>query len=180
MKKLIILIVAVLALGAIYIYVLPMLGINTAVTIGDPYKQVVKEREKAFGNYQPPQQEVKNLDPDIESKNNPETVQVAASQLVAANGHAVKGNVEVFSVGGQPAIRYSNFSMDAGTNLRVYLTNSLTINAATSADLGPVTTTSGTAFYRVPSGVNIKQYKYIAIWSVDKKQLFNYAELSIK
>ncbi len=182
MKKLIVLIVAVLVLGAIYIWVLPLVGIDTSAKTNDPYARVVKEKQRILGNREdvPPKINIGNADPDIENKDQPTVTLVAKGQLVGANSHKAKGNVEVFSVGNQHGIRYSDFSFDTGPDLHVYLTNSMTINTPNAVDLGAVSKTSGMEFYGVPPGVNIKQYRYIAVWSVSKKELFNYAEISSK
>ncbi len=181
MKKLIILILAVLVLGTIYVWLLPMVGIDTAINSNDPYKSVVLEREKNFGSRPvvPESPVVANADPDIENKSAPKTVQVATGQLVGVGTHKATGSVEVFGLGDQYGIKYADFSFESGPKLHVFLTNSLTINS-TSVDLGPVSSTSGFAFYRVTPGVDVKKYKYIAVWSVDKKELYNYAEISNK
>lgn len=184
MKKLLVLIVAVLVLGAIYVYVLPLVGIDTAVNPSDPYKQMIKERDIRTAGMSA-EEKILATATRSEVKSDTEEVPVQTSlvvtgQLIGANSHKAKGSVDVASIGGGYGIAYKDFSFDAGSSLRVYLTNNIVVNPATSVDLGPVTKTSGTAFYGVPPGTDIKKYKYIVVWSVDKKELFNYAELSTK
>lgn len=181
MKKLFILALVVVALGAIYMWGLPLIGINTSIQ-NDPYENIAKERERILNAYPQARNNptTKKDELGVEPQNTFNPVQIGETPLVGFGGHKASGKVAVIGLdAGYHAIKYSDISFESNPGLHVYLTKNLTIHSE-AVDIGPISSTQKTSFYRVLPSVNIKRYKYIVVASSDKKEIYNYAEILIK
>lgn len=102
------------------------------------------------------------------------------AELITSGGflprfRGVKGQALLVAEGGENTLRFENFDMDNGPDLRVYL--SADLGKDNIVDLGGIRATRGNVNYAVPTGTDIGIYRNVLVWSEPFGVLFSYAEL---
>lgn len=120
--------------------------------------------------------------PVVDTKDIPTTVtapkeEVKSAQIVGTSGHPASGAVRIVSDNTDTYVRYENFKTINGPDIYVYLAKDL--DAKEYISLGRVKATEGNVNYKIPVGVNIKDYKYVLIWCKAFGVLFNHADISL-
>ena len=92
-------------------------------------------------------------------------------------GHPAEGTVRVINVANGSFLRFENFETINGPQLHLYLAKDL--EATEYIDLGPIRGTKGNINYEVPADVDLSEYRYVMHWCVPFSVLFNYAELDV-
>lgn len=103
-------------------------------------------------------------------------VEIKSAQIVGTPSHKASGSVRIVSDGTNTYVRYENFKIINGPDIYVYLAKDL--DAKEYVSLGKVKATEGNVNYKIPTGVNIKDYKYVMVWCKAFGVLFNYADIS--
>ncbi len=114
--------------------------------------------------------------PVSNTKDIPKEVEIKSAQIVGTSGHEASGSVRVISDGIDTYIRYENFKTINGPDIYIYLAKDL--DAKEYVSLGKVKATEGNVNYKIPTGVNIKDYKYVMVWCKAFGVLFNHADIS--
>lgn len=115
-------------------------------------------------------------------KNTPPTpptlkeIEIKSAQIVGTSGHKASGSVRIVSDSNDTYLRYENFKTINGPDIYVYLSKDL--DAKEYVSLGRVKATEGNINYKIPTGLNIKDYKYVMVWCKAFGVLFNYADIS--
>ena len=99
----------------------------------------------------------------------------APARVIGTAGHSGSGTVRILETETGTVVRYENFKTINGPDLYVYLANDL--EAKEYVSLGVVKATEGNINYAVPTGTDIKKYKYVLVWCKTFGVLFNYADL---
>ncbi len=89
--------------------------------------------------------------------------------------HPVSGKAAWHKVGNTQTLLLSNFSSDAGPDLKVYLAKDLA--ASSFILLGDLKSTTGNQTYNIPSNASTADYKYILIWCQRFSVLFGSAKI---
>lgn len=96
--------------------------------------------------------------------------------VVGTAGHPASGRVRLVNDDdGKLFVRYENYKTINGPDIFVYLAKDL--DAKEYVSLGRVKATEGNVNYEVPTGVDIRDYRYVMTWCRAFGVLFNYAEL---
>jgi hypothetical protein len=95
--------------------------------------------------------------------------------LLMGVGHAVTGEVKVYSSGGQLIVVLDPFSSQNGPDLKVYLSKDE--KATEYLNLGALKSTNGKQSYEVSGAPDLTQYKYVMVWCQQFSVLFGIAEL---
>ena len=103
-------------------------------------------------------------------------MEIKRVEIVDTTIHPAKGFVRIVKDASDTYIRYEEFKTINGPDIYVYLSND--IEAKDFVSLGKVKATEGNVNYKVPEGVNVKDYKYVIIWCEAFNVLFNYADIS--
>lgn len=103
-------------------------------------------------------------------------VEIKSAQIVGTSGHEASGSVRIIADGSDTYLRYENFKTINGPDIYVYLAKDL--DAKEYISLGKVKATEGNVNYKIPTGVNVKDYKYVMVWCKAFRVLFNYADIS--
>jgi hypothetical protein len=103
-------------------------------------------------------------------------IEIRRAEIVDTAIHPAKGFVRIIKDANDTYIRYEDFKTINGPDIYVYLSND--IEAKDFVSLGKVKATEGNVNYKVPEGVNVKDYKYVIIWCEAFNVLFNYADIS--
>ena len=96
--------------------------------------------------------------------------------IIDTKTHPASGEVSVVKSDSKTYVRYENFKTLNGPDLFVYLANDL--DAKDFVNLGELKATEGNVNYKVPQGVDVKNYKYVMVWCKQFGVLFNYADIS--
>lgn len=99
-----------------------------------------------------------------------------SAQIVGTSEHPASGSIRIVTDGSDSYIRYENFKTINGPDIYVYLAKDL--DAKTFISLGKVKATEGNINYKIVTGTNVKDYKYVMIWCKTFGVLFNYADIS--
>jgi Electron transfer DM13 len=102
-------------------------------------------------------------------------VQANLSPITGTTGHPASGTARVIEADSRSYIRYENFKTINGPDLYVYLAKDL--DAKDYVNLGTLRATEGNVNYEVPSGVDVRDYRYVMVWCKQFGVLFNYADL---
>lgn len=98
-------------------------------------------------------------------------------------GHRGTGTVEVYEEDGKRFIRFSDFQVTRGPDLKVWLVatdNVRTARDVLNADyvsLGKLKNNRGNQKYRIPKNVDLAQYGTVVIWCEQFRVLFSPAAL---
>lgn len=106
----------------------------------------------------------------------PKQSETKSAQIEGTGGHEASGSVRIITNGSDTYLRYENFKTINGPDIYVYLAKDL--DAKEYVSLGKVKATEGNINYKVPTGVNVKDYKYVMVWCKAFGVLFNYADIS--
>jgi hypothetical protein len=168
MKKLIITIIVIAAVGVAYYGLSPLF--NT-IEVDDALPENTLSEEEAIEEAN--REEVEPMDEEM-----PETAQNTEQTyaVMGTTGHPASGHVRIVQTSTGPVIRYENFETINGPNLHLYLAKDLEANEY--LDLGPIKGTQGNINYEVPEGVDLSEYRYVMYWCVPFSVLFNYAEIN--
>lgn len=96
-------------------------------------------------------------------------------EVMGTIGHPASGSVRIIDAAEGPVVRFENLDTINGPNIHVYLAKDL--EAEDFVDLGPLKATNGNINYPVPEGVDVSKYRYVMHWCVPFGVLFNYAEI---
>lgn len=106
----------------------------------------------------------------------PKEIDVKSAQIVGTSGHEASGSVRIIDDDTDAYIRYENFKTINGPDIYVYLAKDL--DAKEYVNLGKVKATEGNINYKIPTGINTENYKYVMVWCKAFGVLFNYADIS--
>ncbi len=110
-----------------------------------------------------------------------DTVLVGANSTIILMGnfingvHPVSGKATWHKAGNTQTLLLSNFSSDAGPDLKVYLSKD--IAASSFITLGDLKSTTGNQTYNIPKDVSTADYKYVLIWCQRFSVLFGSARI---
>lgn len=102
--------------------------------------------------------------------------EIKSAQIVGTPGHKASGSIRIISNTIDTYVRYEDFKTINGPDIYVYLAKDL--DAKEYVSLGKVKATEGNINYKIPTEVNIKDYKYVLVWCKAFGVLFNYADIS--
>jgi hypothetical protein len=96
--------------------------------------------------------------------------------------HRASGQATVLNTGGQPVLRFEDFSVENGPDLFVYLSTGDADGPGRAlgndfVDLGPLKGNIGDQNYDVPEGTDLEKYKTAVIWCRRFTVAFAAAEL---
>lgn len=106
----------------------------------------------------------------------PQEVEIKSAEIIGTSGHRASGVVRIIPDGDDTYIRYENFKTINGPDIYVYLAKDL--EAKEYVNLGKVKATEGNVNYKIPTGVDTQDYKYVIVWCKAFGVLFNYADIS--
>ncbi len=89
--------------------------------------------------------------------------------------HPVSGKAAWHKSGNAQTLLLSNFSSDAGPDLKVYLSKDIT--ASSFITLGDLKSTTGNQTYNIPKDESAADYKYVLIWCQRFSVLFGSARI---
>jgi hypothetical protein len=101
-----------------------------------------------------------------------------AVSIVDTPAHPASGSVSVIKTDTQSFLRYENLKTINGPDLYIYLSTDL--EATEFVSLGKIKATEGNVNYEIPSGTDLKKYKYALVWWEQFSVLFNYANVEPK
>jgi Electron transfer DM13 len=110
-----------------------------------------------------------------------DSVLVGSTSTIIAMGnfinavHPASGKASWHVAGTKQTIYLSNFSTDAGPDLKVYLSKDL--NASSFILLGDLKATSGNHIYPITISATPSEYKYVLIWCQRFSVLFGSARI---
>ena len=88
-------------------------------------------------------------------------VAIKSAQIEGTSGHEASGSVRIVSDGADTYVRYENFKTINGPDIYIYLAKDL--DAKDFVNLGKVKATEGNINYKIPTSVNIKDYRYVMV-----------------
>lgn len=104
--------------------------------------------------------------PRQESKPKPTgPVSLLTGDLVGADGHSAGGKAEVVADRGERTLTLTNFSVDPGPGVEVYLTTS-TEDVSDRIELGGLKGSSGDQQYPIPDDADLKKYDSVVLYCV--------------
>lgn len=103
------------------------------------------------------------------------TIQIMAQGDFQRRAHDVKGKAFLIENNGETTLRFENFETINGPDVRIYLSNGLSIDGA--IDLGEMLATKGNVNYKVSTTVDPSKYSYVLVWCRAFNVLFSYAQL---
>jgi hypothetical protein len=89
--------------------------------------------------------------------------------------HPVSGKAAWHKASNTQTLLLSNFSSDAGPDLKVYLSKDIT--ASSFISLGDLKSTTGNQTYNIPNSALTSDYKYVLIWCQRFSVLFGSASI---
>jgi hypothetical protein len=155
--------------AALVIAVLVLAGVGVALFWFEPQKLFIDERvdEEVPGNVA----RVREGDDDpAGSEPSPKpTVKMLASGTFTALNHDARGEASVLEVDGVRFLRFEEFEVENGPDLKVYISNaSKTDDPSTFdedfVDLGDLKGNIGNQNYRIPDGVDLTKYRSAVVW----------------
>lgn len=89
---------------------------------------------------------------------------IASAKIVEGTtpGDKANGNAMIYNNNGKWSLYLTNFTSNAGPDLRVYLATSA--NANSFIDLGTLKSTSGNQQYDIAGTPDLATYKYVLVW----------------
>ena len=110
-----------------------------------------------------------------------DTALVGSNSIVLVMGnfingvHPTSGKAAWHKNGSSQTLLLSNFSSDAGPDLKVYLSKDLA--ASSFISLGELKSTTGNQTYTIPNSASTADYKYVLIWCQRFTVLFGSANI---
>ncbi len=104
------------------------------------------------------------------------TLQNTSNSFASASGERVSGTAKIYLTGNNYQLSLESFSSTNGPALKVYLSKEQ--QPVNFVNIGDLKSTSGNQVYDIPSGVNVKDYKYVLIYCQQYSQLFGYAQFT--
>ena len=162
MKKIIIIIVVLVALAIAWFLISPAFR--------------VREVQDAFpiGAIPPATTEPDDFGTDAGMPEVGDTLILKRGSFVAS-AHEVGGTVALIEAPDARILRFENFETIDGPDLRIYL--AADTDAKDYVDLGVMRGTRGNITYEVPSSVDTSRYNKVLVWCRAFGVLFSYAEL---
>jgi hypothetical protein len=119
--------------------------------------------------------------PTMVAKTTFSPVKVLASGNFVGSEHSTTGRAEVFTQNGQNYLRLDKaFKSEAGPDLFVLLHRQYSPKSYQKSDyvsLGRLTKLKGTQLYKIPTGVDITEFKSVAIWCKKFNATFGFAAI---
>ncbi len=153
MKRIVIIIGIVVALGVAY-YALSPLWRNVTLDEVSPLAAVVAVPDQ--------------VDPSSSDG-------VLASAQFVAQAHEVEGRAQLIKIGADHTVRFEDFKTINGPDVNIYLATDT--SAQDFIDLGDIKATEGNMNYAVPAETDFTKYDTVLVWCKDFNVLFSYAEL---
>lgn len=92
-----------------------------------------------------------------------------------SNAHTTSGKVKFYTKDKKTVLVFENFKTDGGPDLKIYLSESTSINKFT--DLGKLENTSGNFVVEIPTSADLTNQNYVLIWCKQFSVLFGNAQL---
>lgn len=201
MKKILIGIVVVAAIGFAYYAISPLfrnVELDEALpeniieeepvvnneSVPSGFEELTEERQQEMVilmdevNSEEPKEmneEMPSVSPSEEGEAPSAPTQPSSASVMGTLGHPADGTARLLETTDGSIVRYENLSTINGPNLHVYLAKDLKANEF--IDLGPIKGTRGNINYSIPDGIDIEEYPYVMHWCVPFGVLFNYAEI---
>lgn len=108
---------------------------------------------------------------------NPLPVQPALKRglFYPTSGIQVMGVVKIIQQSSGLQVQLDSFSVSAGPDLKVYLSQAAT--PGNHLNLGNLQSNTGTQYYPIPAGTNLSAYPFVLIHCQQYNHLFSYASL---
>lgn len=156
MKKVIIIVLVLLAIGLGYWLISPLFrNVKLDEAIPEPNKD--------------------GMVVDVNNFELPPSETTEKVEVVGTAGHPASGTARIVTVGGKSYLRYENFKTINGPDIFVYLAKDL--EAKEFVNLGKVKATEGNVNYEIPANINPADYPYAIIWCRAFGVLFNSAKV---
>ena len=109
----------------------------------------------------------------------PDEMVILAGEVVGADDfHTGSGRVAILEVGpGSYVLRFEDFSVLNGPDLRVYLSPDPSGYATGAVELGKLKATDGSFNYDLPAGIDPRTFQSVVIWCQPFEVQFAHAEL---
>lgn len=95
--------------------------------------------------------------------------------LYPTSGIQVMGVVKIIQQSSGLQVQLDSFSVSAGPDLKVYLSQAAT--PGNHLNLGNLRSNTGTQYYNIPAGANLSAYSYVLIHCQQYNHLFSYANI---
>lgn len=109
----------------------------------------------------------------------PDEMVILAGEVVGADDfHTGSGRVAILEVApGSYVLRFEDFSVLNGPDLRVYLSPDPSGYATGAVEIGPLKATDGSFNYELPGGIDPSAFRSVVIWCQPFEVQFAHAEL---
>jgi len=95
--------------------------------------------------------------------------------LYPTSGIQVMGVVKIIQQASGLQVQLDSFSVSAGPDLKVYLSQAAT--PGNHLNLGNLQSNTGTQYYNIPAGTNLSAYPFVLIHCQQYNHLFSYASI---
>lgn len=117
--------------------------------------------------------------PDAVAAAQPDEMVILAGEVVGADEfHTGSGRVAILKVApGSYVLRFEDFSVLNGPDLRVYLSPDPSGYARGAVEIGKLKATDGSFNYELPAGIDLSAFRSVVIWCQPFEVQFAHAEL---